>query len=321
MERLNWAILGTGKIAHRFAEGLVKSKMGRLVAVGSRSLESAQAFSTRHGGQAFASYDESIDAPNVDAVYISLPHHLHKEWTVRCAAARKHILCEKPFTLDATDAEEALQAIREADVFFMEAFTYRCHPQTQLLRTLAREGEIGEVLAINAEFGYATARDWQNFRRIKEVGGGALMDVGCYCISMSRMIANEEPSRCDYDARFAPEGYDAVGSGFLAFPSGLHASFTTAMHAQLQNDVRVYGSEGWIHVPSPWFCSEALTVHRNGKKPRVVSEGLKLDLYGNEADIVAEHISARQAPQMTWDDTLGNMRSLDAMRASAELTF
>lgn len=321
MERLNWAILGTGKIGHRFAEGLKKSKTGRLAVIGSRNAETALAFAARHGGKGFGSYDAALNQPEVDAVYISLPHHMHKEWTIRCAEANKHILCEKPFTLTAEEAKEALEAVRAAEVFFMEAFMYRCHPQTQRLRQLVEQGAIGKVMAIHSEFGYATARDWQNFRRVKEVGGGALMDVGCYCISMCRMIAGEEPGRCEYDAQFAPEGYDAVGTGLLAFPSGVRASFATAMHAQLRNDVRIYGSDGWIHVPSPWFCEEAVVLHSNNQKPRKFSDGSSLDLYGNESDVVAANISAKEAPQMTWEDTLFNMTTLDAMRRSAGLAF
>ncbi|HVL40272.1 MAG TPA: Gfo/Idh/MocA family oxidoreductase [Fimbriimonadaceae bacterium] len=320
MDKLKWGILGTGAIAKKFAQGLERSQTGVLVAVGSRSIETARLFSETYRSTPFGSYEELLSYDQVDAVYISLPHHLHAEWTVKCAAAGKHILCEKPFTLDAPSAERALDAVAKANVFFMEAFMYRCHPQTQELARLVREGAIGRPLVVNAEFGFAAGKEWDNFRTVGELGGGGLMDVGTYCVSMSRLLAGEEPSRGEYTAMIGDKGYDEWGTGTLIFPGGMTAMFGTGIHAQLRNDVRIYGSEGSIHVPSPWFCGEPMTLVRGGNEERVrVGEGL--DLYGHEADTVARHLSERQAPEMSWQDTLSNMRALDMLRRSAGLRF
>ncbi|MFY9233073.1 MAG: Gfo/Idh/MocA family oxidoreductase [Fimbriimonadaceae bacterium] len=333
MEKVNWGILATGSIAHKFARGLKHSRTGVLAATGSRSLEKAVTFATEHGGKPYGRYDDVLTDPSIDAVYIALPHHLHAEWTIKCAEAGKHILCEKPFTLNAKDAERALKEVDKAGVFFMEAFMYRCHPQTRELAKMVREGVIGKPLVVKAEFGFAAGRDWVNFRTVGELGGGGLMDVGTYCVSMCRLIAGEEPIRCEYVANLSPsapapsprhssgrgESYDEYGTGCLKFPSGMTAMIGTGIHVSLRNEVLIYGTEGSIRVPSPWFCAEPFVVHAAGNDPMPVRIGEGLDLYGQEADAVAECIEQREHPAMTWQDTIGNARTLDSMRASAQM--
>ncbi|HWA84185.1 MAG TPA: Gfo/Idh/MocA family oxidoreductase, partial [Fimbriimonadaceae bacterium] len=210
-DHLRWGILATGRIAQQFAGGVKASKTGELVAVGSRTLESAQAFTARHGGKPYDSYEAVLDDPSVDAVYIATPHHLHAEWTIKAAQAGKGILCEKPFTLDAAEAEHALAAVKKAGVFFMEAFMYRCHPQTLKAKSLVEEGAIGEIRMVASEFGFNAARDWDNFRLDGKLGGGALMDVGTYCVSFSRLIAGEEPSHVAYLPKMTERNYDETG--------------------------------------------------------------------------------------------------------------
>ncbi len=318
---LGWGILGTGKIARRFAQGIAASKTGRLVAVASRTQESANQFAAEYPARPLEGYAQILDAADVNAVYISLPHHLHAEWTILCAKAGKHILCEKPFTLNAIDAEQALAEVKAADVFFMEAFMYRCHPQTLRLKELLAAGAIGIPLLINAEFGFKLNREGKNFRAVRELGGGGLMDVGTYCVSMSRLIAAEEPERFEYSATFSEEGYDALGGGLLAFGSGLRSVFACGIHSQFENAVRIYGSEGRIDIPSPWFCDKPIRITDQAGKETLIAEGLANDLYSYEVDAVSECLSARQAPMMDWEDTLNNARALDALRRSAGLRF
>jgi predicted dehydrogenase len=200
MDRLRWGIIATGGIAHQFARGLKASKTGTLVASGSRSLEKASAFAEQHGGKGYGAYGDVLADPEVDAVYIATPHHLHSEWTVKAAAAGKGILCEKPFTLNELEARKTLEQVLPTGVFFMEAFMYRCSPQMRKLVELVRGGAIGQVRAIAAEFSFHAGRNWDNFRADGAVGGGGLMDVGTYCVSFSRLIADQEPSRAEYVA-------------------------------------------------------------------------------------------------------------------------
>ncbi len=320
---LNWGILATGSIANQFARGLKVSKTGKLVAVGSRTLESAAKFTNEHGGTPYASYGAVLEDPLVQAVYIATPHHLHCENTIAAAESGKAILCEKPFTLNGIEAERALAAVRANGVFFMEAFMYRCHPQTRKIVDLVHSGAIGKVLNINAEFGFHAPEDWGNFRADGAVGGGGLLDVGTYCVSFARLVAGEEPTECHYSATITKRGYDSNGSGCLKFPSGITAHFGCGIHVTLRNDFRVYGSEGWLSVDQPWTCGgDAIHLHRNGQDEETFELGTsKEELYGIEADAVAEFLEAKQCPYMTPEDTLNQMRTLDALRVSAGLHF
>jgi len=322
-DSLNWGILATGNIARQFANGLKASKTGKLTAVGSRTLESATAFTEKFGGKPYGNYQEVLDDPDVQAVYIATPHHMHYDWTIKCAEAGKAILCEKPFTLNALEAKRALNEVRAHKVFFMEAFMYRCHPQTHKALELVKSGAIGELLMIQSDFGFAASKDWTNFRGDGAVGGGGLMDVGTYCVSFSRYIAQEEPDRLEYTALINARGYDEKGAGIMHFPSGLLAYFGTGVHVDLRNDAMIYGSEGKIHIPNPWKCSEGgMTLRRNGKEPELIDlKSTNDELYALEADAVAEYIDAKEYPDMKLADTLANMQALDALRKSAGLRF
>lgn len=280
-------------------------------------------FSAKFGGKPCGSYEEVLADPDVDAVYIATPHHLHAEWTTKAAQAGKAILCEKPFTLNAIEAERALAAVKKAGVFFMEAFMYRVHPQTLKVRDLVRSGAIGRPLVVNAEFGFAASRDWRNFRADGAIGGGGLMDVGTYCTSFASLVAGEEAVEGCYKAEIAEKGYDAFGNGALKYPSGMTAAFGTGIHANLTNDARVYGDEGGILVSNPWKCaSSTLTLKRTGRDDETFDfDSSNDELYGIEADAVASSLEKGECPHMTIAETLANMRTLDLLRASAGLRF
>ncbi|MBL8088231.1 MAG: Gfo/Idh/MocA family oxidoreductase [Chthonomonas sp.] len=320
-EKLRWAILGTGAIAKKFAEGLAMGQSGELVAVGSRSMDTATAFSSEFGGDAVEGYAAVLDRSDVDIVYISLPHHLHAEWTQKAAQAGKHILCEKPFTLTLAEARASLEAVKAADVFFMEAFMYRCHPQMITLRELLNEGVIGKPIMAHAEFGGVTGRPGHHFRIDGSLGGGALMDVGCYTVSMLRWIAGEEPNKIAYAANMGDGDYDRDGVGQLIFPSGFRATFGCSIHCRLENVLRVYGEKAILTVTSPWFCNGGIYVQLDGQAPEPIKFKTVPHLWGHQADLVRAYLPKRQAPTMTWQDTLGNARTLDGLARSAGLKF
>lgn len=323
-DKLRWGILATGSIANQFANGLKVSKTGELAAVGSRTIEKATEFTDKHGGKPYASYQEVLDDPNVDAVYIATPHAMHSEWTIKCAEAGKAILCEKPFTLNAIEAEKALKVVKEKGVFFMEAFMYRCAPQTRKLVELLGEKAIGKVCAINAEFAFHAGHDWNNFRATNEGGGGGLMDVGTYCVSLARLVAGVEPDRCEFSAYLGEKGYDEWGNGILHFPNDITMAFGSGVHLNMRNDARIYGENGSIWIESPWKCSKGakLVLQRKGQDPEEFDLGVTNDeLYGIEADSVAEFVEAKECPYMSVADTLGQMKTLDALRKSAGLHF
>ncbi|MDX2066080.1 MAG: Gfo/Idh/MocA family oxidoreductase [Fimbriimonadaceae bacterium] len=322
-DRLRWGIMATGGIARQFANGLKISKTGELVAVGSRSHEGAAKFTAEFGGRPHGSYEDLLADPEVDAVYIATPHHMHMENTIAAARAGKGILCEKPFTLNAYEAEQALAAVNEAGVFFMEAFMYRCAPQTRKVLEWVRSGAIGRVLQVNSEFAFHAGKDWANFRADGDVGGGGLMDVGSYCVSFTRLVVGEEPTTCHFVADWMDRNYDGSSAGLMKFPGGAVAHFGTGVHVNTRNDARIYGESGQIYVDDPWKCaSGSIQLHRYGHEPEVLQLNLTNDeLYALEADTVAEYFETKSSPYMTQADTLGQMRTLDALRASANFTF
>ncbi|NCO37597.1 MAG: gfo/Idh/MocA family oxidoreductase [Armatimonadetes bacterium CG_4_10_14_3_um_filter_66_18] len=339
---LRWGILGTGNIARKFAEALAKSETGSLVAVGSRKQETADKFADEFGApRRHGSYEAFVAEGAVDAVYNSLPNHLHLEWTTKCAEAGKHVLCEKPLTVNHAEAMRMVDAAKASDVFLMEAFMYRCHPQTAKLVELIRDGAVGEVRVIQAHFGYSlagSANPYGNIRLQNAVGGGAIMDVGCYTVSACRLVAgaalgqscSAEPEGVSGAAHIGEIGrVDEWATAVLKFPNGILANVTCGALCAVGTVLRVWGSQGSLEVPNPWFPGraaevETILLNRDGKETEAVSvpsqQGL---LYTLEADAVASHLAERQAPWpcMTWEDSLGNMKALDRWRESSGLAF
>ena len=188
--KLSWGIIGTGGIAKTFAQGLIHSRTGKLIAVGSRDHSSAKSFAEKFNPiTAHGSYEALLADPDVQAVYISTPHPFHAEWCIKAARAKKHILCEKPLTLNYPEAMVVAEAARENKVFLMEAFMYRCHPQTAKLVDLIRSGEIGDVGVIQATFSFKGHFHSNGRLFSNELGGGGILDVGCYAMSIARLLA------------------------------------------------------------------------------------------------------------------------------------
>lgn len=321
MSRIQWGVLGLGRIAGRFAKGLETSHTGQLARSASRDPERAAKFGAEYGGGPSPGYQELLDDPAVQAVYIALPHHLHEEWTIRAAQAGKHILCEKPFTLDLPSAERAIQAVQSAGVFFAEAFMYRFHPQTLTLKQKVREGVIGELQHIAAEFGFRAGEDWNNFRTRRQQGGGGLMDVGAFCVSLTRLMMGNEPTECHYRFRATGDGYDGLGVGTMAFPGERLSTFSTGIHLNLRNQVTLHGTEGRIEIDQPWFCNGEVRLIRGGETELITYESG--DLYAYEIDALAESVAAGRTehPAMNHADSLGQAATLDALRASAGLSW
>lgn len=318
---MKWGIMATGRIAKAFAKGIQNSKNGELVAVGSRSMESAEAFVSEFGGKAHGSYEALAKDPEVEIIYIATPHHTHEADTILCATNGKHVLCEKPFTLDHASAVRAIEVCRANDRFFCEAFMYRFAPQTREVLRLIRSGTIGEVRFVRAEFSYQTSRADTNFRFERELGGGGIMDVGCYCTSMSRAIFDAEPIHVSYRMNPAERGYDAFGAGVLEFPGGKVAQIASGVHLGLDNQVLVVGDEGKMRIESPWFCNGVVRVERNGEPEQILGPWNMADLYGNQIDLVEQQVANRETREVSIEDTLGNMRTLDRIRESCGLHF
>ncbi len=328
MRHLRWGIVAAGGIAKRFAKGLATIKdQATALAVGSRDIGKARKFAQEFGiERAYGSYEELLADKDVDAVYIATPNSLHAEWSIKAAEAGKHILCEKPVTISAPELRKVLRVIKKCDVFFMEAFMYRCHPQWKRLLEIVKAGTIGEVRILQSAFAFNMGLQLENIRMSNPLAGGGLMDVGCYCVSFCRLAAGEEPVRCHAVAKIGEKSrVDEFATGVLQFPSGAVATFACGTQCGTPSMANVYGSKGSIVVTNPWFPGDEnakLIVSAEGKTETIeVKHGR--DLYANEALTVAEFIDRRQPEPtaMTWADSLGQMKTLDALRKSMGLRF
>ena len=336
--RLSWGILGTGRIAHTFAKGLARSRTGQLVAVGSRFQDTADAFAKNYGTiRAYGSYESLLADPTVQAVYISTPHPFHAEWCVKAARAGKHILCEKPLTMNHAEAMAVVEAVRENNVFLMEAFMYRCHPQTARLVELIREGAIGEVGVIQATFSFKAPFDAKGRLFNNALGGGGILDVGCYTMSISRLVAGAamglpfaNPTQVTGFARLHPEtGVDLHAVASAEFPGGILGQLASGVMLDQDNGLRVFGSTGTLHIPSPYIITpeggESLIflTREKAAEPEKISIKTNDYLFALEADAVGKTIASGrlECPLVSIADTLGNMAALDAWRASAGLAY
>ncbi|HYO07767.1 MAG TPA: aldo/keto reductase [Tepidisphaeraceae bacterium] len=338
-EKLACGIVGTGSIAGAFAEGLAQSRAGTLAAVGSRSQASADRFGEKYNvARRHPSYEALLADPQVQALYIATPHPAHAEWAIKAARAKKHLLVEKPLGLNAPEAMAIIEAAIENDVFLMEAFMYRVAPQTARLVELIRDQKvIGDVRMIQATYSFQARNAAPDSRLLANaLAGGGILDVGCYPISMARLIAGiatgksfADPIDVKAAGHLGATGVDEWAAAVLRFPGDIIAQVATGVLLNQENACRIYGSDGWILVPNPWAParnggSSTILVHRAGKtEPEEITVESPIQIYGVEADFVAANISQRQAahPGMTWDDSLGNLRALDAWRAAIGLTY
>ena len=335
-DKLAWGIIGTGNIAKKFARGVAGSRTGRLVAVGSRSQSSADKFGdefkvpNRH-----ASYEALLADPQVQAVYISTPHPMHAEWSIKAAEAGKHILCEKPIGINHAETMAIVEAAHRHGVFLMEAFMYRCHPQTQVLVDLIREKRIGDVKLIQATFSFAAGMNPDSRLFSNALGGGGILDVGCYCASMARLVAGvamgkdfADPIELKAVGMVGNTQVDEYTAAILKFPGDIIAQISTGVRLNQQNCVRIYGTLGNIFLPDPWVPvreggTAKIVVQIEGKPVCDVLVEVPDGIYSIEADTVARNLEHGQAPApaMSWEDTLGNMKTLDLWRAAIGLVY
>lgn len=329
MTHLRWGLLAAGTIAAEFAAGVDESKHGVLTAVAARSADRAREFATRFEiPKAYGSYQDLLADPEVDAVYVSTPHPMHQEWAIAAAEAGKHVLCEKPLTVTAADAEEVIAAARRQDVFLMEAFMYRLHPQTRRLAELISSGAIGEVRAVDVTFSYASEDGEAARLGDLALGGGGILDVGCYCTSLARLVAQAalgldvvEPEEVTGMAKLSATGVDEYATGLLRLPGDILARLSCGFRLAQEDGIHVYGSQGQLHVPRPaWIhalrkpvTSQIVLTPLDGEA-QVIEIEASQGLFAREADHVAAHVGDRQAPELTWAETLANMRTLDRWR-------
>ncbi len=296
-----------------------------VVAIASREMEEAQAAASRLGiPTAYGSYQGLIGSDDIDAVYIPLPNHLHAEWTMKAAAAGKHVLCEKPIALSAAEARDIVDACSTAGVKLAEAFMYRHHPTWVKTRRLVADGAIGVLRAVQTWFSYFND-DPDNIRNIAEYGGGAVMDIGCYAINLSRMLFDAEPSRIKASVHRDPRfGVDVMTSALLEFPGGGQGVFTCSTRAEPGQRVHIVGTTGHIDIEIPFnIPSDRQTrifVTSGGDPPvaPAVSEVTfpATDVYTIQAELFAQAILDDTDVVVPIQDAIANMEVIDAILAA-----
>lgn len=337
--KIRWGIIGPGSIAKAFRGGVAGSRHGVLAAIATRNPDRPNLATDFPGVRIVHGYEALLADPDIDAVYIALPHTGHAEWAIKAAEAGKHVLVEKPLALSAFEIDAVFHAHRKAGTFAGEAFMYRLHPQTARIGELIRSGAIGEVRMIQSSFGFSMGRFQPQHRLFASaLAGGGILDVGGYPVSMSRFVAGQalgrpfaDPVKIRGTASLNTEGTDDWAAAILTFENGIVAQVSCAVMVNLDNVLRIHGSEGRLEVPDFWFAGGDrnqglghIDLVKDGKR-ETISVNETRHVYAFEVDAASEAILAgRQefvAPGMSWADSLGNARVLDAWRKDSGIEY
>jgi len=321
-----WGVLSTAKIGRqKVIPGIQAAPNCEVVAIAGRDGAHARAVADDLGiATAHGSYEDLLDDPEVEALYIPLPNHLHAEWTIRAAEAGKHVLCEKPLALSSADAQRMVDACADAGVVFMEAFMYRLHPTWQTVVDMVQGGRIGELVTVQSWFSYFND-DPTNIRNIADYGGGALMDVGCYSVNLSRLLFDGEPTDVSATVTRDPaSGVDIVTSGILEFETGA-ATFTCSTRCEPDQRVHVYGTEGRISIDIPFNIppdlATSVSVTAGGSPPVAPDTEIftfePADQYAIEAERFAAAVVGETEVPTRPSDGVANMRVVERLFAAA----
>ncbi|HVU09915.1 MAG TPA: Gfo/Idh/MocA family oxidoreductase [Phototrophicaceae bacterium] len=330
--KIRWGVISTANIgAGQVIPAIQQSSNGVVTAVASRDLDKATAFAARLNiPKAYGSYEALIADPEIDAIYNPLPNGLHGEWSIRCAEGGKPVLCEKPLANDAAEAQTMVDAFKERNLLLAEAFMYRFHPQTAKVKELVDGGAVGKIQIMQASFTFSISRE-NNVRLSKELVGGALMDVGCYCVSAARYMIGEEPSEVQALAGVGERsGVDEKLVGLLRFPGGALAHFDCGLRTHFAQTYEIRGSHGRILVekafvpfrPNPaddvvirWWKSEPGIEKHQYEEIKVEKPNPYTLMVEDFADALLNH----RAPRFPIEDSIAQMRAIDMLYSAAEM--
>jgi predicted dehydrogenase len=320
--KVRWGVLSTAKIGtQKVIPAMQAGKYCAITAIASRNAEKAREAASRLGiPKAYGSYEELLADPEVDAVYNPLPNHLHVPWSIKALEAGKHVLCEKPIALTAAEAQDLLDAAHEhPQLKVMEAFMYRHHPQWQRAQQLVADGEIGDLRTVQSFFSYYNV-DPSNIRNVADMGGGGLMDIGCYCISLSRFIFDDEPHRVsgivEYDPAFQ---VDRLASALLDFGRGT-ATFTCATQLTPYQRVNIFGTEGRVEIEIPFNAPVdrpcRMWHQRDSESDEILFD--VCDQYTIQGDLFSQAVLNDTDVPTPLEDAVANMKVIEAIIRSAE---
>jgi len=311
VQPVRWGFLSTAGINRAVLAGVRQTDRAEVVAVASREQQRADDYAREHGiERAHGSYEALLDDADVEVIYVSLPNSLHVEWSVRALEAGKHVLCEKPFDRRPREVERAFDAADQAGRLLMEAFMYRHHPQTKKLQEVVAAGAIGELRHLRSSFSF-TLDNPEDVRLAPELDGGSLMDVGCYCLSISRLLAGE-PEQVFGLQRSGTTGVDLGFVGVLEFPGGVLGEFHCAFDLPDASGLEAIGSEGQVFVPEPFRCEDP-HLDLNGERIDVED----MDRYQLQAENFSAAIRGEAEPLLGRKDAVGQARAIDALYRSA----
>ncbi|MFO7897702.1 MAG: Gfo/Idh/MocA family oxidoreductase [Planctomycetota bacterium] len=319
---VHWGMLGTGSIARKFATGLTALPDAKLAAVGSRAQETADAFGDEFDvPRRHPSYEALANDPQVDVVYVATPHSLHRENTLLCLAAGKGVLCEKPFAINARQAAEMIAAARARGLFLMEAMWTRCLPAIGKLRDLLAEGAIGDVRMVVADFGFRAGVAPGKRLFNPALGGGALLDVGVYPVSLASMVFGGPPDRIASLAALGETGVDEQAGMVLGYDGGRLAVLHTAIRTRTAHEAQVYGTDGRVRVPDFWHATHLFVVKGGGEER--IDAPFDGNGYNHEAAEVMDCLRAgrRESDVMPLDESLAVMETLDRIREQWGLRY
>jgi len=323
VKKVRWGILGTGAIARQFVQGLNSLPQAEVLAVGSRSRASAQEFAhKRNIPRRHASYDDLASDPDVDVVYIATPHPLHAENATLCLEAGKAVLCEKPFSVNAAEAERVVELAREKRLFIMEGMWTRFFPLMEEVRQLVSEGTIGELRMLNVDFGFRADLDPASRLFDQKLGGGALLDVGVYCVSFASMILGR-PSGFVSLPHLGETGVDEQASIVLEHEGGRLANLSIGIRTATPQEATVMGTEGYVRIHAPWWRPKSMTIYRPGEESETVEAPVSGNGFNYEAAEVIRCLKAgkTESDVMPLDETISVMRTMDSIRAAWGLEY
>jgi len=312
---VKWGIVSTADINRKVIPGAHASERVELVAVASRDQARADAYARKWEiPRAYGTYEALLADPEIEAVYISLPNSMHAEWSIKALEAGKHVLCEKPFTRHPEEVDAAFDTAERTGRLLSEAFMYRHNPQTKWLTDLVARGAIGELRVIRAAFSFGLY-ELDNIRLRTDVDGGALMDVGCYCVSGSRLLGGE-PVAAHGEAWVGPSGTDWTFGGLLRFPNEVLATFDCGTALPNRDELEAIGSEGSVFLDDPWHCvNPVIELRRDGDVERIELE--REDSYRLELENVSDAIRGEADLLLGREDAMGQARTLESLHDDA----
>jgi predicted dehydrogenase len=323
VSKFRWGILGTGAIARRFVRGLRSLPEAEVFAVGSRSEASAAKFAEKNDiPRRHASYEDLASDPDVDVVYIATPHPFHAENATLCLRAGKAVLCEKPFCVNAAEAERVVEFAREKRLFIMEGMWTRFFPLMEEVRQVVSEGTIGEVRMLNVDFGFRADLDPASRLFDQGLGGGALLDVGVYCVSFASMVLGR-PSGFVSLPHLGETGVDEQASVVLEHEGGRLANLCIGIRTTTPQEATIMGTEGYVRIHAPWWRPTSMTISRPGTEDETVESPVSGNGFDYEAREVMRCLEAgkTESDVMPLDETVSVMRTMDGIRAAWGLRY